>query len=179
MQSNGFTLAIVIMVGMGIALLYSLIAFALGKSFSLPTWADWLIPALIVIGIGVAAYLSYVETQSVEAMCGPVGDCNTVQQSRYARLFDVLARWRIGFAWLSWPACRLAGAQIHSQTRKACRHWLFGHGLLCCDFLALSHLPRTICHQSRVHLVSHFSSHRDPASTARHAARCSSVCHFR
>jgi uncharacterized membrane protein len=89
-QSNGFTLAIAIMVGMGIALLYSLIAFALGKSFPLPNWADWLIPALIIIGIGVAAYLSYVETQSVEAICGPVGDCNTVQQSRYATLFGVL-----------------------------------------------------------------------------------------
>lgn len=90
MQSNGFTLAIVIMIGMGIALVYSLIAFALGKTFPLPTWGDWLIPILIVIGIGVAAYLSYVETQSVEAICGPVGDCNTVQQSRYAKLFGIL-----------------------------------------------------------------------------------------
>jgi uncharacterized membrane protein len=26
----------------------------------------------------------------VEAVCGPVGDCNTVQQSEYARLFGVL-----------------------------------------------------------------------------------------
>ncbi len=89
-RNNGFTLAIVIMIGMGIALLYSLIAFALSKTFSLPAWADWLVPALIVVGIGVAGYLSYVETQSVEAMCGPVGDCNTVQQSRYAKLFDIL-----------------------------------------------------------------------------------------
>lgn len=89
-QSNGFTLAIVIMVSMGIALLYSIFSFAAGKTFSLPAWMDWLIPALIVMGIGVAAYLSYVETQSVEAICGPVGDCNTVQQSRYARLFDFL-----------------------------------------------------------------------------------------
>jgi len=38
----------------------------------------------------VAAYLAYVETQSVEAMCGPVGDCNAVQTSPYARLFGVL-----------------------------------------------------------------------------------------
>ena len=90
MQSNGFTLAIVIMIGMGIALLYSLIAFAIGKTFPLPKWGDWLIPVLILIGIGVAAYLSYVETQSVEAVCGPVGDCNTVQQSRYAKFFDVI-----------------------------------------------------------------------------------------
>jgi uncharacterized membrane protein len=90
LQSNGFALAIVIMVGMGSALLYSLIAFAFGKIFSMPAWADWLIPALIIIGIGVAGYLSYVETQSVNAICGPVGDCNAVQQSRYATLFGFL-----------------------------------------------------------------------------------------
>lgn len=90
MRDNGFMLAIVIMVGMGLALLYSVIAFAIGKTYSLPIWTDWLIPVLILIGIGVAAYLSYVETQSVEAICGSVGDCNTVQQSRFARLFDVL-----------------------------------------------------------------------------------------
>ncbi len=89
-QSNGFTLAILIMVGMAVALIYSLIAFAMGKTFSLPVWGEWLIPALIVVGIGVAAYLSYVEMQSVEAVCGPIGDCNTVQQSRYATLFGFL-----------------------------------------------------------------------------------------
>lgn len=88
--NNGFTLAILIMAVMGIVLLYSLAAFAMGKTFSLPIWADWLIPVLIVIGIGVAAYLSYVETQSVETMCGPIGDCNAVQQSRYATLFGFL-----------------------------------------------------------------------------------------
>jgi uncharacterized membrane protein len=88
--SNGFTLAIVIMVLMAAALIYSLVALWRGAAFALPAWADWLIPALIVIGIGVAGYLTYVETQSVEAICGPVGDCNTVQQSRYATLFDFL-----------------------------------------------------------------------------------------
>lgn len=89
-HSNGFTLAIVIMVLMAAALLYSLIALWRGAAFALPAWADWLVPALIVIGIGVAGYLAYVETQSVEAICGPVGDCNIVQQSRYAKLFDIL-----------------------------------------------------------------------------------------
>lgn len=88
--SNGFMLAIVIMVLMTAALIYSLVALWRGAAFPLPEWADWLIPALIVIGIGVAGYLSYVETQSISAICGPVGDCNAVQQSRYAKLFDIL-----------------------------------------------------------------------------------------
>jgi len=53
-------------------------------------WWGWLIPILCLIGLGVAGYLAYVETAQVEAVCGPVGDCNTVQQSEYAWLFGVL-----------------------------------------------------------------------------------------
>ncbi len=47
---------------------------------------DWLIPVVIVFGIGAAGYLSHVETQEVAAVCGPVGDCNAVQNSPYAIL---------------------------------------------------------------------------------------------
>lgn len=53
-------------------------------------WRVWIVPALAVIGIGVAAYLAFVETTASEAVCGPVGDCNAVQNSPYARLFGVL-----------------------------------------------------------------------------------------
>lgn len=52
-------------------------------------WLRWAIPALAVAGLIVAGYLAYVETQAVEAVCGPVGDCNAVQSSSYARLFGV------------------------------------------------------------------------------------------
>ncbi|MDZ7843508.1 MAG: vitamin K epoxide reductase family protein [Anaerolineales bacterium] len=87
---DGFVLAIGTLVLMTGALIFSLISVLSGKTFSLPPWTDWLIPGLIIIGIGVAGYLSYVETQLVEAVCGPVGDCNTVQSSPYAYLFGVL-----------------------------------------------------------------------------------------
>ena len=43
-----------------------------------------------LVGCGIAAYLAYVETAQVSAICGPVGDCNTVQQSEYARLFGII-----------------------------------------------------------------------------------------
>ena len=52
--------------------------------------SGWLIPVLAVIGTGVAAYLAYVEFSRTEAVCGPVGKCNTVQQSPYAYLFGVI-----------------------------------------------------------------------------------------
>jgi uncharacterized membrane protein len=53
-------------------------------------WQSWAIPCLALLGLGVAGYLAYVETQQVAAICGPVGDCNTVQQSAYARLFGLI-----------------------------------------------------------------------------------------
>jgi len=54
-----------------------------------PSWG-WLVPVLALAGLGVALYLAYVESQGVKAACGPVGDCNAVQQSPYARLLGVL-----------------------------------------------------------------------------------------
>ncbi len=51
---------------------------------------NWLTPLLCTIGLGIAGYLSHVEVAQVEAVCGPIGDCNAVQQSEYARLFGVL-----------------------------------------------------------------------------------------
>lgn len=50
-------------------------------------WAA--VPVLSLVGLAVAGYLTYVETQAVAAVCGPVGDCNAVQSSSYARLFGV------------------------------------------------------------------------------------------
>ena len=57
----------------------------------------WAIPLLAVLGIIVAGYLAYVETTGTEAVCGPVGDCNTVQQSKYAILFGVIPVGALGF----------------------------------------------------------------------------------
>jgi uncharacterized membrane protein len=48
------------------------------------------IPLLCLAGLGVASYLSWVEIGGRDAVCGPVGDCNTVQQSEYAILFGVV-----------------------------------------------------------------------------------------
>jgi len=54
-----------------------------------PRAAPWLLPALAIAGLGVAGYLAWVEATGSDAVCGPVGDCNTVQQSPYARLLGV------------------------------------------------------------------------------------------
>jgi uncharacterized membrane protein len=63
---------------------------------SSPALAGLAIPILAIAGMGVAAYLAYVETQAVPALCGPIGDCNAVQSSPYARLFGVLPVGELG-----------------------------------------------------------------------------------
>jgi hypothetical protein len=138
-HSNGFTLAIVIMVLMAATLLYSLIALWRGAAFSLPAWADWFIPALIVIGVGVAGYLSYVETQSV---CH-LRPCRQLQRrpaKPLCKIVRVPARGCAGPAGIHCFAGCLAGAKINPKAQKSICHWFLGIGLPCRDLLALSDL---------------------------------------
>jgi uncharacterized membrane protein len=50
----------------------------------------WLIAVVVLAGLAAAVYLASAEANDAQAFCGAVGDCNTVQASRYARLFGVL-----------------------------------------------------------------------------------------
>jgi uncharacterized membrane protein len=80
--------------GIAVAVLVLLTLSAAGAPLlaargSLPTFRGWLAPVLATVGVGVAAYLAFVETGGVEAVCGPVGDCNAVQQSDLARFFGI------------------------------------------------------------------------------------------
>jgi uncharacterized membrane protein/thiol-disulfide isomerase/thioredoxin len=54
------------------------------------TFPGWVLPVVACLGLMVAGYLAYVETGENEAVCGAVGDCNTVQQSDYAELFSLI-----------------------------------------------------------------------------------------
>jgi uncharacterized membrane protein len=54
------------------------------------SWKVYAGMALTALGLCIAGYLAYIETTHSVALCGPVGDCNAVQQSTYARLFGVL-----------------------------------------------------------------------------------------
>jgi uncharacterized membrane protein len=88
--ADGFWLAWLVMGLLLATLLYTLAAFGWKPVPTLRShWSNFALPVLALAGLGVAAYLSYVETQQVPAICGPVGDCNAVQSSAYARLFGV------------------------------------------------------------------------------------------
>jgi len=86
----GNGLAIVTLLGMVAIALLAVRRFPRLAPSHQPQWQDLGVPALCAIGLVVAGYLAYVETAQVTAVCGPVGDCNTVQQSEYARLFGFL-----------------------------------------------------------------------------------------
>jgi uncharacterized membrane protein len=81
---NGVAVAVLVLLAVSIV-----VAPRLAARGSLPAFPAWLAPALAAVGVGVAAYLAFVEASGAEAVCGPVGDCNAVQQSEQARLFGI------------------------------------------------------------------------------------------
>lgn len=94
-------LTLVVVVGLAVS-------SVLGRGPRVPSLPSWTIPVLVLVGLGIAGYMTFVETTPAEAVCGPVGDCNAVQQSEYAYLFGVIpvgalgvgGYLAIGAAWL-------------------------------------------------------------------------------
>lgn len=86
----GNTLAVLVLIGM----IFSVIGVVLMYFKKPGTTADSqpasMIPLLALVGLAIAAYLAFVEISQTEAICGPVGNCNAVQQSPYAYLFGVI-----------------------------------------------------------------------------------------
>lgn len=91
---------------------------------------DWLLPLIAALGLVVAGYLAYVEVGESEAVCGAVGDCNTVQQSDYATLFGLIP---IGVLGVAGYVMILAAWAIHRYASgwlaDAAQALLLGFGL--------------------------------------------------
>jgi len=87
----GAVLAALLLLAMVGALAYTLLRIRNARFLdaSLPSMRGWTVPALIFFGLVIALYLSYVELTHVDAICGPVGDCNAVQTSTYARILGI------------------------------------------------------------------------------------------
>jgi uncharacterized membrane protein len=93
-NTTGIALAWGLMIIMGIALILAIVmilrAFQGKPLREFKGWWDIAIPILSIIGLGASIYLTYVEVTHTRALCGPVGDCNAVQSSPYAKLFGVI-----------------------------------------------------------------------------------------
>jgi uncharacterized membrane protein len=88
-DKTGNTISVIVLLGM----VFSVIgvgATIFHSKIQPKKWPNWSVLILLLIGIGVAIYMAYVEVTNTDAVCGPVGDCNTVQQSSYATLFGII-----------------------------------------------------------------------------------------
>ena len=89
-DKSGNTLAVLTLIGMIAVIIIIAIYYISGKPSKIFNLPSWIIPVTSIIGIFIAFYLSYIEMTESIAVCGPVGDCNTVQQSSYASLFGII-----------------------------------------------------------------------------------------
>jgi uncharacterized membrane protein/thiol-disulfide isomerase/thioredoxin len=126
----GNTLSIVVLIGMLFSVAGAFLRWRSNSSVS-NRKLTWIIPALIAAGLLVAGYLSFVETTGSEAVCGPVGDCNTVQSSSYARLFGFLPIGVLGLLGYlgmlgAWIVARRASRSLENVAALA----LFGMALV-------------------------------------------------
>jgi uncharacterized membrane protein len=132
--NDGFALAVVVLIGMILAVGHT--AARLWQSRPVrrsrrsaaappPAWLNTALPVLALIGLIVAAYLAYVETQAVTAVCGPIGDCNAVQTSDYAYLLGVpIGVWGVlgylailaAWAWGKWRSDSRAAIALLAMT---------------------------------------------------------------
>jgi uncharacterized membrane protein len=84
------TIAVIVLLLMVACVILVGYKFLNGADSRLFHWPAWAIPLLAILGMGVAFYLSFVEITKTEAICGPVGNCNSVQESQYAYLFGII-----------------------------------------------------------------------------------------
>lgn len=86
---KGNSVAVIVLVAMIVSVIWILMTVIRTTTKEGRDWS-WVIPILSIVGIFVAGYLSFVEVTETEAVCGPIGDCNSVQSSPYAHLFGIL-----------------------------------------------------------------------------------------
>ncbi len=94
----GNILAVIVLIGMIASVIGVGYKYIKGSEKSKVKWPIWAIPVLSFIGLIAATYLTYVEITSSEAFCGPVGNCNTVQDSPFAYLFGIIPIGVMGIA---------------------------------------------------------------------------------
>jgi uncharacterized membrane protein len=82
----GTAVAIVVLVLLVTVLVW---IWLVSRRDDLPYRPGGLVPFLVLLGIVIAAYLTYVELGGAEAVCGPVGDCHVVQESDYSTVAGV------------------------------------------------------------------------------------------
>jgi uncharacterized membrane protein len=103
--------AVVALAGLALAVMMPLmVLFSKSNPGSTVEWNRWIIPVLVIAGIAVAGYLTYVEVSGIIPQCGNLSGCSDVQNSKYSQLFGFLPVGILGLlgyfgilaAWLIW-----------------------------------------------------------------------------
>jgi uncharacterized membrane protein/thiol-disulfide isomerase/thioredoxin len=92
------SIAVVVLIIMLISCLAVVINYLQGSERKFISSPAWVLPVLTIAGMFVAFYLSYVEVSNTKAVCGPIGNCNSVQESPYAHLFGLIPIGALGVA---------------------------------------------------------------------------------
>ena len=143
-------LAVGVLAGMVAALLHSLVR--VGRPGRDGRGGAWPVALAALVGIGISAYTAYTSLAGVTPVCGPIGSCDLVQQSEYAKLFGiplgvlgalgyagVLGTWvaarRLspaggGWRWLPWAIA--FGGVLFSTRLTALEPFVIGHTCLWC-----------------------------------------------
>jgi uncharacterized membrane protein len=112
----GNGLSVVVLVGMIVSMGWGAWSFQKKPARNATGTICRIFPLLSIIGLGIAFYLARVETAQLQAVCGPVGDCNTVQQSEYARLFGILPIGVLGI--VGYITILIAWGFTHSSSKR-------------------------------------------------------------
>jgi uncharacterized membrane protein len=102
------SLAVIVLAGLILSLVGSIVFTFRATPRSLEAIPEWVFPALLVIGLGVASYLTYTELTRSEVFCGGISHCQSVQDSQYSKImgvisigeFGVIGYCCIGLAWI-------------------------------------------------------------------------------
>lgn len=90
-ESTESQLAFLVLTGMVAAFIFNLWALFGSTAHKIAVWQRWIIPLLLAVGFIATGYLMIIQTSDIEAVCGAMGDCNSVQQSKYSSLFGVIS----------------------------------------------------------------------------------------
>jgi len=102
------SLAVIVLAGLILSLVGSILFTFRATPKSLAAIPEWVFPALMVVGLGVASYLTYTELTRSEVFCGGISHCQSVQDSQYSKIlgvisvgeFGVIGYCCIGLAWI-------------------------------------------------------------------------------
>jgi uncharacterized membrane protein len=102
------SLAVIVLAGLILSLIFSILITFRSAPKYLESIPEWVFPALLILGLGVAAYLSYTELTRSEVFCGGISHCQAVQDSQYSKIlgvisigeFGVIGYCLIGLSWI-------------------------------------------------------------------------------